>query len=95
MQRQFLLSLDTFQRDLFYHRRYVSYLITHKHDVLRERFIVPTAFKHDLEQEENALAVLDSRLKAIRHRTTSMLEMVGYNVGHPPLVVKMFIGSRL
>lgn len=76
LQRHFLLSLDTFQRDLFYHRRYVSYLITDKQSELRERFISPTVFVHDLKQEENALAVLDSRLKAIRNRTTTMLQMV-------------------
>ena len=71
---QYLLSLDIFQRDLFYHRRYVTYLIGHKSNL--DRYIVPTVFVEDLCQEENALSVLDSRLKAIRERTTTILEMV-------------------
>jgi hypothetical protein len=74
LHRQFLLNLDIFQRDLFYHRRYVGYLIQHKDNL--ERFIVPTMFLQDLQQEEGALVVLDSRLKAIRVRTTTVLEMV-------------------
>ena len=78
LHRQFLLNLDIFQRDLFYHGRYVAYLIDHKSDP--ERYIVPTIFVEDLRQEENALSLLDSRLKAIRERTTTILEMVGVDM---------------
>ena len=74
LHRQFLLNLDIFQRDLFYHRRYVSYCLTHATNPTR--YIVPTLFIPDLKQEDNALAVLDLRLKAIRNRTTTILEMV-------------------
>jgi hypothetical protein len=74
LHRQFLFSLDIFQRDLFYHRRYVTYLIGHQSNP--DRYIVPTIFLEDLRQEENALSVLDSRLKAKRERTTTILEIV-------------------
>ena len=74
LHRQFLLSIDIFQRDLAYHRRYVNYLMSKTTNP--DRYIAPSIFLADLSQENNALSVLDNRLKAIRERTTTILEMV-------------------
>jgi hypothetical protein len=74
LHRQFLLNLDNFQRDLFYHRRYVHYLINHKSNL--DLHIIPTTAIEDLRQEDHALSVLNDRLKTIRERVTTALEMV-------------------
>lgn len=73
MHREFILYIDFFQRQLFYHRRYVAYLITHAVNI--DRYIIPTLFHADISQENDALQVLDLRLKAVRERTTTVLEM--------------------
>lgn len=68
------MCIDYIQRQLFYHRRYVTYLtspITHP-----ETNIVPSIFHQDLVQEGDALGFVDLRLRALRDRTVSVLEMV-------------------
>ncbi|CAO1605019.1 hypothetical protein XANCAGTX0491_008556 [Xanthoria calcicola] len=74
LHRQFLLYIDYFQRQLFYHQRYVSYLITHVEDVSNN--IYPTRLKADVAQANDALKALNLRLGALRERTTTVLEMV-------------------
>ncbi|OBT44090.1 hypothetical protein VE00_04506 [Pseudogymnoascus sp. WSF 3629] len=72
--RRFLLNLDYFQRQLFYQQRYINFLtstLAHK-----ENCIIPRSFSEDLKQEGNALLVVDSRLRALRDRTTTILNTV-------------------
>lgn len=74
LHREFILNLDYIQRQLFYHRRYVTYLtspVTHP-----ETHIAPSIYHQDLIQEGDALGFIDLRLKALRNRTTAVLEMV-------------------
>lgn len=74
LHRRFLLNIDNFQRQLRYHRRYVSYLT---HAPIQEGLcIVPQIFKRDLGQESDALTVVEQRLTALRDRTTAVLETV-------------------
>ncbi len=86
LHRQFILNLDYIQRQIFYHRRYVTYLIspiTHA-----ETNIAPSIYHQDLMQESDALEFVDLRLKALRNRTVSILEMVCYT---PPRNYQQFI----
>lgn len=48
LHRQFLLNLEIFERDSFYHRLYVSYLINHTTNL--ERYVVPSLFIPDLTE---------------------------------------------
>ncbi len=78
LHRQFILNIDYIQRQLFYHRRYVTYLIgpaTHP-----ETNIMPSIYLQDLVQESDALGFVDLRLKALRDRTTSVLDMVSLTI---------------
>ncbi|KFY92521.1 hypothetical protein V500_04163 [Pseudogymnoascus sp. VKM F-4518 (FW-2643)] len=72
--RRFLLNLDYFQRQLLYQQRYINFLTSMP--AYKENSIVPRAFLEDLKQEGNALLVVDSRLKALRDRTTTILNTV-------------------
>lgn len=74
LHRRFLLSIDYFQHQLRYHNRYVDYLTNA--GTQKGYYIVPTSFKKDLQQEYDALKVVDQRLKALRDRTTAVLETV-------------------
>ena len=74
LHRQYLLSIYYFQRQLFYHERYVTYLtgqVTSK-----ESTITPGVFQPDFQQEHDALKVVGLRLNALRQRTTAVLDMV-------------------
>ncbi|KAL9100917.1 MAG: hypothetical protein Q9163_003777 [Psora crenata] len=71
--REFLPYIDYSRRQLFYHQRYLSYLVSHAEDI---RCIYPSRFRPDMLQEGDALKVLDSRLMAIRDRTTTVLDMI-------------------
>ncbi|KAL9608166.1 MAG: hypothetical protein Q9167_006986 [Letrouitia subvulpina] len=73
LHRTFVSYIDFFQRQLFYHARYVSYLLNHTGD---SKCIYPEKFRPDISQENDALKVLDIRLKALRNRTMTMLEMI-------------------
>ena len=68
-----MLYIDYFHRQIFYHQRYASYLITHAED---PRCMYPSAFKPDISQERDALDVIHDRLRALRERTTAILDMV-------------------
>lgn len=74
LHRQFTLNLDYCSRQLLYHRRYVTCLTNAP--LQQGLCIIPTVFKTDLLQETNAFDVADERLRAIRDRTTSILETV-------------------
>ena len=74
LHRQYLLSIDYFQRQLFYHERYVTYLISHVKS--KDTNIVPSIFMPDFIQEGDALKVVGLRLNALRMRTTAFLDMI-------------------
>lgn len=74
--RRFLLNLDYFQRQLFYHQRCINYLTNGPTN--GANMILPNYFKKDLLQEANALLVIDGRLAALRDRTTTVLAIVSY-----------------
>lgn len=74
LHRQYLLSIDYFQRQLFYHERYVTYLIGQV--TSQESNIIPTVFRPDFIQEGDALKVVGLRLNALRQRTTAVLDMI-------------------
>ena len=82
IHREFLLNVHFFQRQITYHQRYVSYLINHAQDT---RHIYPTRFKSEMSQENDALMVLNSRLKAVIDHTTAALEMVS-DMQHRPKI---------
>ncbi|KAK3171563.1 hypothetical protein OEA41_003647 [Lepraria neglecta] len=85
IHREFLLNVHFFQRQITYHQRYVSYLINHAQDT---RLIYPTRFKLDMSQENDALMVLNSRLKAVIDHTTAALEMVS-DIQHRPKISEL------
>lgn len=74
LHRQYLLSIDYFQRQLFYHERYITYLISQMK--IQDPTLVPSVFKPDFLQESDALKVVGLRLNALRMRTTSVLDMI-------------------
>ncbi len=74
LHRHFLVNIDYFQRQFFYHERFLTYLTsppTH-----RESMVSPTVFRQDFMQENDAMRPLGLRLGALRTRTTTVLEMV-------------------
>ncbi|KAH0543624.1 hypothetical protein FGG08_002062 [Glutinoglossum americanum] len=72
--RSFLLNIDYLQRQLFYHQRYINYMTSSP--AQPASLIVPTSFMQDFHQEANAMLVIDLRLKALRNRTASVLDIV-------------------
>lgn len=74
LHRRFLLNIDFMQHQLRYHARYVTYLTNAPSQ--QGLCIIPTIFKKELLQENDALRVVEQRLLAIRERTTAILETV-------------------
>lgn len=72
--RRFLLNLDYFQRQFFYHQRYMHYLTDGPKG--QDNMIVPTLFVQDLCQEASALLVIDRRVNALGDGTTTILDTV-------------------
>lgn len=59
-----------------------------------ERYVVPTLFKAEMSQENDALQVLDLRLKALRERTTTVLEMVIY-IAFLNVLLRLMIQTKI
>lgn len=72
LHREFILYIDFFQRELFYHKRYASYLIAHTAD---PRYLYPTESRPNVSQEYEALTVLHKRMQAVRLRRTTILDL--------------------
>ncbi len=74
LHRKFLYNIDYIERQLLYHRRYVTCLVNVPcKEGLR---IVPRIFEKHLRQESDACMVVDERLKALRTRATVLMEAV-------------------